>query len=47
MILYKTDKEDLMLKDFEKTKPEDKSVLNAEIKELSSTLMGMQEQLRG
>ncbi|MBQ8092490.1 MAG: polyphosphate:AMP phosphotransferase [Clostridia bacterium] len=35
-----------MLKDFEKTKPEDKSVLNAEIKELSSTLMGMQEQLR-
>ena len=35
-----------MLKDFEKNKPEEKSVLNAEIKELRSKLMGMQQQLR-
>ena len=35
-----------MLKDFEKNKPEEKSVLKPEIKELSAKLMGMQEQLR-
>jgi len=35
-----------MLKDFEKTKAEDKSELNAEIKELRAQLMGQQQQLR-
>ena len=35
-----------MLKDFEKTKPEDKSELNEEIKALRAQLMGQQQQLR-
>ena len=35
-----------MLKDFEKNKPEEKSVLKPEIKELCAKLMSMQEQLR-
>ena len=35
-----------MLKDFEKNKPEEKSVLSAEIKELRAKLMAMQEPLR-
>ena len=35
-----------MLKDFEKSKPEEKDVLNEEIKALRSRLMGQQQLLR-
>ena len=36
----------MILKDFEKTKPEDKEALKAEIKELRAKLLGQQQQLR-
>ena len=35
-----------MLKDFEKSKAEDKDVLNKEIKELRARLIGQQQQIR-
>ena len=35
-----------MLKDFEKSKPEEKDVLNQEIKALRARLIGQQQQIR-
>jgi polyphosphate kinase 2 (PPK2 family) len=36
----------MIIKDFDKTKPEDKDTLKAEIKELRAKLLGQQQQLR-